>query len=254
MTSFKGKVAIVTGATSGIGRATAQALAKEGAQVVIAGRRTSLGEELTAELRALGHEAMFVSLDVRDPQSIARMVERTVRHYGRLDIAVNNAGIGGARQSVADYPIDVWDEVMTVNLKGVWLCMKYQIPQLLRSGGGAIVNVSSDMGLVAAPFGISAYVASKHGVVGLTRAAALEYAAQSIRINAVCPALTDTDMMSYAKQNHPEHLAMYIDSHIPMKRVSTPDEQAQVILWLCSPASSFITGHALPVDGGVLAK
>jgi NAD(P)-dependent dehydrogenase (short-subunit alcohol dehydrogenase family) len=143
---------------------------------------------------------------------------------------------------------------MTVNLKGVWLCMKHEIPQLLRSGGGVIVNVASDVGLVGAPFGIAPYVASKHGVVGLTRAAALEYATQSIRINAICPALTDTSMITYAKENHPADLASYIDWHIPMKRVASADEQARAILWLCSDESSFVTGHALPVDGGVLAK
>jgi NAD(P)-dependent dehydrogenase (short-subunit alcohol dehydrogenase family) len=254
MDRFRNKVAIVTGATSGIGKATAQALAREGARVVIAGRRASLGEEITAELRVQGLEATFVRLDVRDPESIQHMVEATVRHYGRLDIAVNNAGIGGANVPLAEYPADTWDEVMAVNLKGVFLCMKHEIPQILRSGGGAIVNMSSDMGLAAAPFGITAYVASKHGVVGLTRAAALEYATQSIRINAICPALTDTAMMSYAKEHHPEFLASYIDSHIPMKRVASPEEQASAILWLCSPESSFVTGHALPVDGGVLVK
>ena len=155
---------------------------------------------------------------------------------------------------MAEYPVDAWDEVMTVNLKGVWLCMKYELQQLLRDGGGAIVNVASDVGLVGAPFGIAPYVASKHGVVGLTRAAALEYATQSIRINSVCPGLTETPMMDYAKEHHPASLASYIDSHIPMRRAASPGEQARAIVWLCSAESSFITGHALAVDGGILAK
>jgi NAD(P)-dependent dehydrogenase (short-subunit alcohol dehydrogenase family) len=254
MNRLKDKVAIVTGATSGIGKATARTLAREGASVVIAGRRSSLGEQVTAELRDQGLRATFVRTDVRDPESVAGMVEATVRHYGRLDIAVNNAGIRGASLPLAEYPIDTWDEVMSINLKGVWLSMKYEIPQLLSGGGGVIVNVASDVGLVGAPFGIAPYVASKHGVVGLTRAAALEYATRSIRINAICPGLTDTDMMSYAKQNHPAALASYIESHIPMRRAASPDEQADAILWLCSAESSFVTGHALAVDGGILAK
>ena len=250
---FTGKVAIVTGATSGIGKATARALAEEGARVVIAGRRASLGEELTAEFRARGLEATFVRTDVRDPVSIAGMVEATARHYGRLDVAVNNAGVAGANFPLDEYPADTWDEVMDVNVKGIWLSMRYEIPLLLQSGGGAIVNMASEFGLVGAPFGIAPYVASKHAIVGLTRAAALEYASRSIRINAICPGLTDTDMLSHAKQN-PALLASYIDSHIPMKRVASPDEQARAILWLCSSESSFVTGHALPVEGGTLAQ
>jgi NAD(P)-dependent dehydrogenase (short-subunit alcohol dehydrogenase family) len=254
MDRVRGRVAIVTGATSGIGRATARALAKEGASVVIAGRRASLGEDLSAELRSQGLQAVFVRTDVRDGESIARLVDAAIRHYGRLDIAVNNAGIAGASLPVAEYPEETWDEVMTVNLKGIWLCMKYEIPQILRSGGGAIVNMASDVGLAGASFGIAPYVASKHGVVGLTRAAALEYATRSIRINAICPGLTDTEMLTDTKQNHAASLAHYIDSHIPMKRAASADEQAAAILWLCSSESSFVTGHALAVDGGILAR
>jgi A-factor type gamma-butyrolactone 1'-reductase (1S-forming) len=254
MERFTDKVALVTGATSGIGRATARALAKEGASVAIAARRASLGEQLIAELRADGLEATFVHTDVREPESIAHMVEKTLRHYGRLDIAVNNAGIGGANLRIAEYPTETWDEVIAVNLKGVWLCMKYEIPALLRSGGGTIVNMSSEVGLVGSAFGIAPYVASKHGIVGLTRAGALEYAAQRIRINAVCAGPTDTEMMDYARKSDPAALEHYIDSQIPMKRIASPDEQAGAILWLCSAESSFVTGHTLAVDGGTLAK
>lgn len=254
MDRFRDKVAIVTGATSGIGEATARALAQEGASVVIAGRRSSLGEKLTTELRAQGLEATFVRTDVRDADSIASMVEAAVRHYGRLDIAVNNAGIRGLNFPVHEYPTDAWDEVITLNLTGVWLCMQHEIRQLLRDGGGAIVNVASDLGLVGAPFGVAPYVASKHGVLGLTRAAALEYATRSIRINAICPATTDTEMLTHAKENHADLLARHVESNIPMQRIGRSEEQANAILWLCSPESSFVTGHALAVDGGTLAR
>jgi len=254
MRRFGDKVALVVGGTSGIGNAAAHALAKEGAKVVIAGRRATLGEEAIARWRAEGLDALFVRADVRDGQSLSHLIETTVRHYGRLDLAVNNAGISGANSPIDDYPLDSWDEVLAVNLKGVWLSMKYEIPELIRSGGGAIVNVASDVGLAGAAFGISPYVASKHGVVGLTRAAALEYATQSIRINATCPGLTDTDMLTYAKENHSASLAHYIESHIPMQRAATPDEQASAILWLLSSESSFVTGSAVPVDGGILAR
>ena len=253
MNQLKGKVAVVTGGTSGIGSATSRALAVEGASVVIAGRRIDPGEALAEELRQQGLEARFVRVDVRSADSVATMVDVALRHYGRLDIAVNNAGIAGASLPLHEYPSEVWDEVVAVNLKGVWLSMKYEIPHLL-SQGGSIVNVASDVGLVGAAFGIAPYVATKHGVVGLTRAAALEYADKGIRINAICPGLTDTPMLTHAKENHPTELARYVESHIPMRRVGAADEQARAILWLCSPESSFVTGHALAVDGGILAK
>jgi NAD(P)-dependent dehydrogenase (short-subunit alcohol dehydrogenase family) len=254
MQRFNGRVAIVVGGTSGIGSAAARSLAEEGAAVVIAGRRVELGTALAKELQTRGHEVSFVQTDVRSADSVAHMVDSTVARYGRLDIAVNNAGVAGSSHPIAEYPEADWDLVLSVNLKGMWLCMKYEIPHLLRAGGGAIVNTSSDVGFVGSSFGIAPYVASKHGVVGLTRAAALEYAASLIRVNAVCPGLTETDMLAYAREHQSEVLRQYIDSHIPMKRMAQAHEQARAILWLCSDESSFVTGHALAVDGGILAK
>ncbi len=254
MQRFTNRVVIITGGTSGIGGAAALAFAQEGAAVVISGRRAELGTELARNLQAQGYEATFIQTDVRSAGSVAHLVEATVAKYGRLDIAVNNAGIAGGAHALAEYPESDWDEVMSTNLKGVWLCMRYEIPQLLRSGGGAIVNTSSDVGFVGSTFGIAPYVASKHGVVGLTRAAALEYATRSIRVNAICPGLTDTGMIAPAKEHHADVVSQYIDATIPMRRMGSPAEQAQAILWLCSNEASFVTGHALAVDGGILAK
>lgn len=254
MRRFKDRVAIVTGGTSGIGKAAARAFAEEGAAVVIAGRASTAGATVAEMLQSDGLEATFIHADVGSAGSVADLVDAAVAKYGRLDIAVNNAGVPGGAYRLSDYPEADWDEVMKVNLRGVWLCMKYEIPHLLRSGGGAIVNTSSDVGFVGSSFGIAPYVASKHGVIGLTRAAALEYATQSIRVNAVCPGLTDTNMIAPAKEHHPDLLSQYIESTIPMGRMGTPAEQARAILWLCSDEASFVTGHALSVDGGILAK
>jgi NAD(P)-dependent dehydrogenase (short-subunit alcohol dehydrogenase family) len=254
MSRLDGKVALVIGGTSGIGNATARELATKGARVVFAGRRREQGEQSASELRHEGLDAHFIPVDVRLPDSIAELVDATVGRFGHLDIAVNNAGMAGVTAPIHEYPAESWDEVIAVNLRGVWLSMKCEIQHMLGNGGGVIVNTASDVGLVGAPFGIGAYVASKHGVIGLTRAAALEYAGQSIRVNAVCPGLTDTDMLTDAKINHPDMLANYLNAHIPMRRPATAIEQAKAILWLCSSDSSFVTGHALVVDGGILAK
>ena len=254
MKSLRDKVAIVTGSTSGIGKATASGFARAGAAVVVTGRRAPLGEEVVRALLHEGCEAAFCATDVSDPASVSRLVEWTVAKYGRLDILVNNAGIAGGVSRISEYPEADWDTVMSINLKGTWLCMKSAIPEMLRGGHGAIVNVSSDVGFVGSTFGIAPYVASKHGVIGLTRAAALEYATQSIRVNAVCPGLSDTDMIALAKEHHPDLVRQYVSSTIPMGRMGAAFEQAAAILWLCSDESSFVTGHALAVDGGILAK
>jgi len=254
MERFKDRVAIVTGGTSGIGRAAVCGFAREGARVVIAGRRTEAGTTLAAELSAEGHQASYFHTDVRSATSITNLFEWTVAEYGRLDIAVNNAGVPGGSFPLTEYPEADWDEVLSVNLKGVWLCMKCAIPHLLHTGRGAIVNISSDVGFVGSTFGISPYVASKHGVIGLTRAAALEYATRSIRVNAVCPGLTATGMTAVAQEHHAQLLNQYIDATIPMRRMGRPTEQAGAILWLCSDEAGFVTGHALAVDGGILAK
>jgi NAD(P)-dependent dehydrogenase (short-subunit alcohol dehydrogenase family) len=254
MRRFHDKVAIVTGGSSGIGSATARGLAQEGAAVVIASRTAAAGERIAGELVSAGCEATFFQTDVSRADSVSSLIERTIAQYGQLDIIVNNAAVPGGSFPLCDYPESDWDEVMAVNLKGVWLGMKYAIPHFLRNGRGAVVNVASEVGFVGSTFGIAPYVASKHGVIGLTRAAALECAARSIRVNAVCPGLTDTNMIATAKRDHSEFLNRYIEATIPMGRMAMPVEPANAVLWLCSDDASFVTGHALVVDGGILAK
>lgn len=252
MRAFQDKVALVTGGSSGLGRAAAVAFAREGAAVVVAARRADQGEETAKEARGHGVEACFVQTDVADRDDIARMVSLCIDRFGKLDYAFNNAGIeGSVGVLAADYEEEVWDRVMNVNLKGVWLCMKYQIPEMLKHGG-AIVNMSSVAGLKGASLMGVAYGASKHGVVGLTKSAALEYAKKGVRINAVCPAVIETDMARRAFDTDPEAYDRLKSWH-PIDRLGAPDEVAQAVVWLCSDAASFITGVALPVDGGFLA-
>ena len=249
--SFESKVALVTGGSSGIGRATAFAFAKARANVVVAARRVSEGEETVDLIRQAGGEAQFVQADVSVREDVERLVEYCVQTCGGLDYACNNAGIEGTPYvPTVEYDEDVWDRVMAVNLKGVWLCMKYQIPEMLKRGGGAIVNMSSVAGLKGGGIG-SAYYASKHGVIGLTKAAAYEYAAEGIRINAVCPAVINTDMAERAFFHDKEMTERIIAKH-PIGRVGTSEEVASAVVWLCSDGASFVTGHALPVDGGLL--
>jgi NAD(P)-dependent dehydrogenase (short-subunit alcohol dehydrogenase family) len=246
-----GKVALVTGGGSGIGRASALTFAREGAKVVVADVAVEGGEETVRLIQQHGGEAIFVKTDVARAAEVEALVARAVQTYGRLDCAHNNAGIEGAAATTVDYAEDAWERVIAVNLKGVWLCMKYEIPQLLKQGGGALVNTASTAGLVGYRGG-SAYVASKHGVVGLTKTAALEYAKAGVRVNAVCPGAIDTPMMGRLTGNRPQR-AERMAAAEPVGRMGRPEEIAEAVVWLCSEAASFVTGHAMAVDGGLTA-
>jgi NAD(P)-dependent dehydrogenase (short-subunit alcohol dehydrogenase family) len=249
---FEHKVALVTGGNAGIGRETALAFAAQGAQVIVAARREREGEETAALIRARGGEGHFIATDVTQPASVRALVEACERRYGRLDLAFNNAGItGGTSAPVDGYDIDVFDEVVAVNLRGVFLCMKFEIGCMLRTGGGCIVNCSSTAALKAVPLA-SAYSASKLAVIGLTKSAALEYAARGIRINAVCPGLIYTDLIAKAFAGAPAELDK-MQSRIPIGRAGEASEIAGAVLWLCSAESSYVTGTVLSADGGATA-
>ena len=250
MGQFEGKVALVTGGSSGIGRAAAVKFAQDGAKVVIAARRVSEGEETVEMIREAGGDAVFVSTDATREADAAAMVKGTIAAFGRLDYAFNNAGVGGGGQ-LHEFAEESWDSTMDINLKGVWLSMKYEIAHMLQNGGGAIVNDASKAGLTGfAPS--PQYSASKHGVVGLTKSAALMYAKQGIRINAVCPGWTRTPMLDRAFIRRPDLKTTAVEA-TPLGRFGLPEEIAEAVVWLCSDASSFITGVALPVDGGAFA-
>ncbi len=245
-----GKVALVTGAGSGIGRASARAFAAAGARVVVSDVSPRGGEETVQLIHAAAGEAVFIRADVTRAGEVAALVGDTVGRYGRLDYAHNNAGIvafGGAVECTEED----WDRVVAVNLKGVWLCLKHEIPAMLAGGGGAIVNTASIAGLTGMP-GAVAYVASKHGVIGLTKSAARQYASAGIRINAVCPGYTETPMAEYIFERVPNSEAQITARH-PVGRLGTPEEIAAAVLWLCSDAAAFVTGHPLVVDGGYLS-
>jgi NAD(P)-dependent dehydrogenase (short-subunit alcohol dehydrogenase family) len=248
---FEGKVALITGASRGIGATTARLFARQGARVVLASRSEEEIARIAEEIRASGGEALAVRTDVADAASVESLIQRTVDSYGRLDMAVNNAGVAGGNKPLVEVTEETFDQVIAINLKGVFLSMKYEIPAMLTGGGGAIVNISSTVGLVGhggPGRGLAPYIASKHGIVGLTKAAALEYAAQHIRVNAIAPGtiLTEVNQGWYAN----EQIRQRMTSVIPMGRVGDPLEIARSILWLCSGASSYVTGVTLPVDGG----
>lgn len=248
---FRDMVALVTGGGSGIGRATALAFAHEGARVVVADVDVASGTATAEQIAAAGGEAHVVATDITVAEEVAGLIRRTIEVYGRLDCAFNNAGIGQGGQYLPDLPEAVWDRVIAVNLTGVYLCLKHEIIQMRSQGGGSIVNTASGFGLIGGR-GNAAYVAAKHGVVGLTKTAALEWATDGIRVNAVCPGWIRTPMVEPALADPVRReriLAME-----PIGRLGTPEEIADAVLWLCSPGASFVTGHALAVDGGVVAQ
>jgi NAD(P)-dependent dehydrogenase (short-subunit alcohol dehydrogenase family) len=248
----EGKVALVTGGASGIGRATALTFAREGAKLVIADMNEDGGHQTVHMITENGGEATFVQVDVTSASAVEALISKTVETYGRLDCAHNNAGISsGVRALTAEYPEERWQQVIAVNLTGVWLCMKYEIPQMLYQGGGTIVNMASIAGLIGGAGG-AAYAASKHGVIGLTKTAALEYATQGMRVNCVCPGYIQTPMTARGLSD-PERQAQIVARH-PLGRVGTPGEIAEAVVWLCSDAASFVTGHTMTVDGGYVAQ
>ncbi|MCX6043653.1 MAG: SDR family oxidoreductase [Chloroflexi bacterium] len=252
---IEARVALVTGAAGGIGRATALAFAKTGARVVVADVNLTGAEETAQLVIQTGGAAIAVRTDVTQAAAVEALIQTTVDHFGRLDYAHNNAGIAtdslSGMVSTAEYSEETFDRIISVNLKGVWLCMKYELPRMVAQGSGAIVNTSSVLGLIGSK-GLAAYVASKHGVAGLTKTAALEYAQYGIRVNAVCPGVIDTPMVADILAN-PKIAKAWVDSQA-IRRPGAPAEIANAVVWLCSDAASFVTGHMMAVDGGQMAQ
>ena len=252
MLKFAGKVALVTGAASGIGRASALAFAREGAKVVVADVDVAGGEETVKLIRQGDGEALFFRTDVTTADQVSSLVKKTVAHYGRLDCAHNNAGVLGVPAALAECTEEAWDRIVNVNLRSVWLCMKHEIPAMIERGGGAIVNTASVAGLVGVR-GLSPYAATKHGVVGLTKTAALDYVKRGIRVNAICPGLVRTPLVeNYTQKNSAveEQLLMFQ----PAGRLAAPEEVASAVIWLCSDEASFVTGTAMTIDGAWTAQ
>ena len=252
---FNDKVALVTGAASGIGRACARLFAEGGASVIVSDVAAEGGEETAHLIEEAGGTAAFIKADVSDAREVKALVSGGVEAFGRLDCAVNNAGIEGVLAPTADYPEEAWSRVLGINLTGAFLCMKYEIPRMLEGGGGAIVNMASILGLVGfanAP----AYTAAKHGLVGLTKVAALEYATLGIRVNALCPGFIETPMVmdrGVEAGTHPEVYEQIAELH-PIGRLGKSEEITEAAVWLCSEAASFVTGHAMTADGGYVAQ
>lgn len=248
--NFKNKVVIITGGSYGIGKATAISFSKKGAKVVIADWIED--KETLNQIKANGADAIFIKCDVSKAEDVQLMIKKTIETFGQLDYAFNNAGIEGIRGSTMDCSEENWDKTLAINLKGVWLCMKYQIPELLKQGKGSIVNCASIAGMIGYP-DLPAYVASKHGIIGITKTAALEFAKSNIRINAVCPGVIKTAMIDRLTGNKKEAEDQYASME-PIGRLGTPEEVANAVLWLSSDEASFVTGNAMAVDGGWLAQ
>jgi len=249
---FENKVVIVTGGSFGIGQATAVAFAKRGAKVVIADWIEDKSHKTIQMIKDIGGEVTFIQCDVSNDAEVKNMVEKTIQTYGRLDYAFNNAGIEGISATTQLCTEENWDKTIGINLKGIWLCMKYQIPEMLKNGKGSIVNCASIAGLVGFP-GLPAYVASKHGVIGLTKTVALEFSKQNIRVNAVCPGVIQTQMIDRLTGKNKEAEKQF-ENMEPIGRMGKPEEVAEVVVFLCSDSASFVTGNAMAVDGGWIAQ
>lgn len=249
---LKGRVALVTGGSSGIGRACSLLFAREGAKIVVADVIVEDGEDVVRMIKRKDGDAIFIKTDVSKSDDVRAMIDCAISTYGRLDCACNNAGIEGTIAPTADCTEENWNRTIDINLKGMWLCMKYEIPQMLKQGGGAIVNMASVAGLVGFQ-GLPAYCASKGGVIQLTRTAALEYATKGIRINAICPGVIRTPMVERVTGGRAEAEAQFTALE-PVGRMGTPEEIAEAVVWLCSDAASFVTGHPMVVDGGFVAQ
>lgn len=248
---FEGKVALVTGAAAGIGEVTARAFAEAGASVMLADINQEAGAKVAAAINEAGGKAAFLRCDVTRSDDVKHLVEQTIELFGRLDCAFNNAGVELERTKLADGEEGIFDAIMDVNVKGVWQCMRHQIPVMVNAGGGVIVNTASVAGLGAAPT-LSIYSASKHAVVGLTKSAAVEYGRKGVRVNAICPAIIDTDMLRRAVEDDPRKEEVHKNMH-PIGRIGQPQEVAAAVLYLCSDGAGFTTGVALPLDGGYTA-